>query len=169
MDVLFDWFRLHSDEFVIQLDTVEAAELTRNLLIDWIPIFEEKTVAYDILIPEQPFPAKLDPDGYARILNNLIQNALTHSRADNIQISLYKLEHHIKIQVADNGVGIKAEDLKHIFERLYQCEHPQSGKSSGLGLSIAAQLTEKMNGKLTAESAPGKGALFTLTFPLAAE
>ena len=48
IDVLFDWFKLNSDEFALEIQPVEAAELTRNILIDWIPIFEDKQVDYDI-------------------------------------------------------------------------------------------------------------------------
>ena len=54
IDVLFDWFKLNSNEFALEIQSVEAAELTRNSLIDWIPIFEDKQVDYDIDIPEQP-------------------------------------------------------------------------------------------------------------------
>lgn len=64
IDILFDWFKMRSDEFVIQTDSVETAELTRNILIDWIPVFEDKQIAYDLSIPEQPLWAELDPDGY---------------------------------------------------------------------------------------------------------
>ena len=167
IDVLFDWFKLNSDEFVMKIDTIEAAELTRNILIDWIPIFENKQIEYDISIPEQPFWVRLDPDGYMRILNNLIQNIIAHNHADKIRISLCGFENDIKIQLSDNGIGIKNEDLKHIFERLYKCNKGRSEKGSGLGLSIAYQLTEKMNGKIIAESESTKGTTFTLIFPFA--
>ena len=46
--MLFDWFKLNSDEFALEIQSVEVAELTRNILIDWIPIFEDKQVNYDI-------------------------------------------------------------------------------------------------------------------------
>ena len=52
IDILFDWFRLNSDEFALEIHPVEAAEFTRNILIDWVPIFEDKQVGYDIDIPE---------------------------------------------------------------------------------------------------------------------
>ena len=42
IDVLFDWFKLNSNEFALEIQSVEVAELTRNILIDWIPIFEDK-------------------------------------------------------------------------------------------------------------------------------
>ena len=166
IDVLFDWFKLNSDEFVLLIDPVEAVELTRNILIDWIPIFEDKQIDYSIDIPEQPFRVRLDPDAYMRVLNNLIQNVIVHSHADKIQISLSKQDMNMKIVVADNGVGIEKDDLKHIFERLYKCDKGRSEKGSGLGLSIVHQLVEKMNGTITAESTPGNGTMFALYFPL---
>ena len=166
IDVLFDWFKLNSNEFAMELQIVEAAELTRDILIDWIPILEDKQIAYNIDIPEQPFRVRLDTDGYMRILNNLIQNVISHSRADKIEIALTKKNHNMEITVTDNGIGIEKEDLKHIFERLYKCDKGRSEKGSGLGLSIVHQLVEKMDGTITAESTQGRGTTFLLFFPL---
>ncbi|MEY8234784.1 sensor histidine kinase [bacterium C-53] len=166
IDVLFDWFKLGSNEFSMNISTVDLTELTRNILIDWIPIFEDTQVDFSIDIPEQPFRVRIDPDGYMRILNNLIQNVISHSHADKIEISLSGQGGNIKILLRDNGVGIDKEDLKHIFERLYKCDKGRSEKGSGLGLSIVHQLVEKLNGTITVDSVPGKGTVFTLLFPL---
>lgn len=166
IDVLFDWFMLNSNEFALEIQSVEAAELTRNILIDWIPIFEDKQVDYNIDIPEQPVRVRLDTDSYMRILNNLIQNVISHSHADKIEIVLSKHGKNMKLLLADNGVGIEKEDLKHIFERLYKCDKGRSEKGSGLGLSIVHQLVEKMGGNITVESVPGKGTEFALFFLL---
>ncbi len=166
IDVLFDWFKLNSNEFALEPESVEAAELTRNILIDWIPVFEDRQLDYSINISEQPVRVRLDTDGYMRILNNIIQNVIAHSHADRIEISLSKQGENMKLLLADNGVGIEKEDLKHIFERLYKCDKGRSEKGSGLGLSIVHQLAEKMGGSITAESQPGKGTAFTLIFPL---
>ena len=166
IDVLFDWFKLNSNEFALEIHPVEAAELTRNILIDWIPIFEDKQVDYDIDILEQPVRVRLDTDSYMRIINNLIQNVIAHSHADKIKITLSKQGNNMRLLLADNGVGIEKEDLKHIFERLYKCDKGRSEKGSGLGLSIVHQLVEKMGGSITVESLPGKGTEFMLLFPL---
>lgn len=166
IDVLFDWFKLNSNEFAMELQTLEAAELTRDILIDWIPIFEDKQIEYSIDIPEQPFQVRLDTDGYIRILNNLIQNVVAHSHADKIEIALSKKNNCMEIVVTDNGIGIEKEDLKHIFERLYKCDKGRSEKGSGLGLSIVHQLVEKMNGTIAAQSTQGSETIFTLLFPL---
>ena len=166
IDVLFDWFKLNSNEFALEIHPVEVSELTRNILIDWIPIFEDKQVDYDIYIPEQPVRVRLDMDSYMRIVNNLIQNIIAHSHADKIKIALSKQGNHMELLLADNGVGIEKDDLKHIFERLYKCDKGRSEKGSGLGLSIVHQLVEKMGGSITVESFPGEGTEFMLLFPL---
>lgn len=167
IDLLFDWFKLNSNEFALEMRTVEGTELTRDALIDWIPLLEEQQMEYCIEIPEQPFRVRLDPDAYRRILNNLIQNVIAHSHADTLSISLSRQGQSMTVVVADNGIGIEREDLKHIFDRLYKCDKGRSEKGSGLGLSIARQLAEKMNGTIGAESTPGRGTTFTLRFPLA--
>lgn len=166
IDVLFDWFRLGSNEFSMNIAEIDLTELTRNILIDWIPIFEDTQIDFTIDIPEQPFRVQIDPDGYMRILNNLIQNVISHSHADKIEIALSEQNRNIKILLSDNGIGIGKEDLKHIFDRLYKCDKGRSEKGSGLGLSIVHELVEKLNGTITANSTPGKGTIFTLFFPL---
>ena len=166
IDVLFDWFKLGSNEFCMNIAEIDLTELTRNILIDWIPIFEDTQVDFTIDIPEQPFRVQIDPDGYMRILNNLIQNVISHSHADKIEVALSEQNRNIKILLSDNGIGIGKEDLKHIFDRLYKCDKGRSEKGSGLGLSIVHELVDKLNGTITADSTPGKGTIFTLFFPL---
>lgn len=166
IDVLFDWFKLNSDEFTMNISPTETAELTRDILIDWIPIFEDQQIAFTIEIPEQPFMVNLDPNGYMRILNNLVQNAVSHSQADHITIELSSQDSNVRLRISDNGMGIEKEELKHIFERLYKCDKGRTEKGSGLGLSIVSQLTKKMNGRIYADSTPGYGTVFTLLFPL---
>lgn len=167
LDVLFDWCRLNSNEFALSVGRAEAAEMTRDILIDWIPVFESRQIGYCIDIPEQPFWVRLDPDAYLRICNNLLQNAVDHSQAHVIRLSLSRQDGSMMLRIEDDGVGIPREELGRIFERLYQCGRGYPEKGSGLGLAIVRQLAEKMGGAVTADSAPGQGMAFTLLFPLA--
>ena len=166
IDVLFDWFKLNSSEFALSIEGVELAELTRNVLKDWIPIFEENHLDYEINIPERPLFAKVDLDGYARIINNLVQNVITHSRATQIKIEMTQEGNNIEIRITDNGIGIEKADLPHIFERLYKCDKGRSDKGSGLGLSIVRQMVEKMDGRITAQSEPNRYTAFIVGFPV---
>lgn len=167
IDVLFDWFKLNSNEFTMSIQREETAELTRSILIDWIPIFEDQNMEYSIDIPDQPVRVDVDPDSYLRIINNLMQNVVTHSQANIVHVYMKKQEDTMRLSVVDNGIGIGKDDLKQIFSRLYKCDKGRSEKGSGLGLSIAHQLAEKMGGQLSAESSPGQGTAFILTLPLA--
>lgn len=166
IDVLFDWFKLNSDEFALHMERTEAAELMRDILIGWIPILEERQVAYAVSISQKPLWVYLDRDGFARICNNLMQNVLAHSQASQIAVTLSGQGGNLTVILADDGVGMERADLEHIFERLYKCDKGRSKKGSGLGLSIVRQLTEKMGGQIRADSQPGKGTTFTLLFPL---
>lgn len=166
VDVLFDWFRLNSNEFTLAIEPMEITELTRCILKDWIPVFREKSLNYDIEIPEKRLMVNLDLDGYSRIINNLIQNVLSHSHADRIEISMQSSDKFVEIQVRDNGVGIAKEDLQHIFDRLYKCDKGRSEKGSGLGLSIVSQIVERMDGTITAKSELNEFTTFTIKFPL---
>ncbi len=165
IDVLFDWFKLNSDEFPLAMEPVETAELTREVIRDWIPVLEENGLAFDVSIPETPCMARLDADAYRRVLNNLIQNVVAHSRARRIGISLEADGRQIGVSVSDDGVGISESDLAHIFDRLYKCDMGRSEKGSGLGLSIAKQIVERMGGSISAESVPEKETTFTVRFP----
>lgn len=168
IDILFDWFKLNSSEFTLSIEQVELAELTRHILKDWIPIFEENNLSYEIELPEKPLLARVDMDGYARIVNNLIQNVINHSQATQIKIEMVTQDNQIEIRITDNGVGIEKSDLQHIFERLYKCDKGRSAKGSGLGLAIVQQLVKKMNGQITVQSEPSQYTIFTVYFALGA-
>lgn len=70
----------------------------------------------------------------------------------------------MEIWVKDNGRGIPARELDHIFDRLYKCDPARMGKGSGLGLSIVEQLVRLQNGGIRVTSEVGKGTSFLLDF-----
>ena len=85
------------------------------------------------------------------------------------RINLESVRHGrlVKIIVSDNGPGIPAEHLPHVFERFYQASGlgGDENRSNGLGLSIAKALVEAMNGKITIESRPGEGTQVSVELP----
>lgn len=166
-DELFDWFKIQSDDYAFSFEETEMTEMTRNILIDWIPIFEEANVDYDVDIPEQRILTMIDRESYRRVINNLVQNMITHSYATEIFLAVKKQSNVLFIQLKDNGVGIASEDLPHIFENLYTGDKSRSNKGSGLGLAIVQQLIQKMNGTISVESEPNKGATFLITLQTA--
>lgn len=167
IDVLFDWFKLNSNDFTMAVDDVEVGEATRCILKDWIPVFRENLLDFDIDIPEKSIIVNLDIDGYSRIINNLVQNILNHSHSDKIEIVIRTAGENVEICIRDNGIGIAKEDLQHIFDRLYKCDKGRSGKGSGLGLAIVHQIVELMGGTIVAQSKLNEYTAFIIKFPLA--
>lgn len=165
IDELFAWGKLNAGTEPLRLQRCDLAEMTREILKDWVPVWEEAGLRYTLAIPDQYLPVRLDGEGYARILNNLLSNVLAHSEATEVNVSVHAQGEAAFLCVQDNGKGIAMQDLPHIFERLYQGDASRR-HGSGLGLDIARQLTERMGGKIAAASSPGQGAQFTAHWPL---
>lgn len=162
LDNVFDWFKLNSNEFYLDLKDNEITELSRNIIKSWIVIFEEKDINFDIEIEEKEIICNLDQNAYARVINNIIQNAVEHSKTRKIQISIKEEGRKIFIIIKDFGVGIEPADLEHIFDRLYKCDKARNKVGSGLGLYITKELVEKMNGCIDVISEVGKGTEFKI-------
>jgi two-component system OmpR family sensor kinase len=120
----------------------------------------------------EPMRIRGDEEILRRILLILIDNALkyTPQSEDNpsgrITISLKRITKDAVVQIADTGIGIDPSDLPHIFERFYRADRARSRKGTGLGLSIAQTLVEQLGGRISAQSVPGKGSVFSLWLPL---
>ncbi len=165
--VLFEWVKLDAGEQIFYFELCDLNELSRNIMADWVPLLESHDLTYEIEIPETEYMTRVDSTAYTRILNNLLQNILTHSVASQVSLTVTETEQQAKIVVADNGKGISASDLPHIFERMYQCDHSRAAKGNGLGLSIAKELVSVHKGTITAASVPGAGTTFIIMLPKA--
>jgi signal transduction histidine kinase len=115
-----------------------------------------------------------DKDRLKQVLVNLLANAIKYTPSGGeVRISLGKLEDQAKIVVSDNGPGIPAEDLPHIFERFYRGEKSRTrsrdGKGFGLGLSIAYWIVRNHGGKIEVTSKEQQGTSFTVWLPLEGE
>lgn len=116
--VLFEWVKLDAGEQIFHFELCDLNELSRNIMADWVPLLESHDLTYEIEIPETEYMTRVDSTAYTRILNNLLQNILTHSVASQVSLTVTETEQQAKIVVADNGKGISASDLPHIFERI---------------------------------------------------
>lgn len=164
---LFEWVKLDAGEQVYHFGVFDLNEITRNSIAEWVPMLEAAGVAYEIEIPETEYPVRLDPNAYTRVLNNLLQNILAHSGASCVWLRVTEGEKEAQIEVTDNGKGVSPDDLPHLFERMYQCDHSRADGGNGLGLSIAKELISAHNGTINAQSTPGQGMTFTVLLPKA--
>lgn len=139
VDDLFTWSKLQAGAESLSLQDCDLAELTRQRLKDWVPLWEENRLDYELELPEQRVAVRLDPDAYGRVLNNLVSNVLRHSRATRLVIRLLPGPGRtVALQVSDNGVGIAPEALPHLFDRLYRADPSRSGPAAGWGWTSPA-------------------------------
>lgn len=164
---LFEWVKLDSKEQVFHFDIFDLNELSRNIIADWIPVLESSHFEYEFDIPEIEYFLRIDANAYTRIINNLLQNIITHSRGDKMTLRIFENKEQAQIVITDNGKGISSDNLPHIFERLYQCDHSRAAKGNGLGLAIAKELINAHKGTITVNSTPGMGTEFTILLPKA--
>lgn len=165
VNTLFEWVKLDAGEQIFHFELWDLNELSRSVMAEWVPLLENNHFSYEIEIPETEYTTRVDSTAYTRILNNLLQNVLTHSDGNQVSLTLKETEQQAKLLISDNGQGIAALDLPHIFERMYQCDHSRSAKGNGLGLSIAKELVSAHGGTITVSSVPGAGTTFLITLP----
>lgn len=162
---LFAWVKLDSGEQVFRFEVLDLNELSRNIIADWISVLENSNFEYEFDIPETEYLMCIDVNAYSRILNNLLQNVLIHSKGSKMTFYISENDLQAKITIADDGKGISPDHLPHIFERMYQCDQSRSAKGNGLGLSIVKELVAAHKGTIAADSTPDMGTIFTILFP----
>jgi two-component system sensor histidine kinase CiaH len=146
------------------LVTVAEKALDRTLpLAEKKNILIKNTIANDVSVAG-------DEASLTEVLVILLDNAIKYSsEKSEITLSADKQQKHVAIHVADHGVGIKATELPHIFDRFYRADtarSKQQARGYGIGLAIAKNIVEAHNGKISANSKPGKGSTFTVILPL---
>ncbi|MCX5795837.1 MAG: hybrid sensor histidine kinase/response regulator [Elusimicrobia bacterium] len=149
------------------------ANFSLNSLVQEIGQFfrreiESKGLAFKAIAPDHDVEIFADRDQIARVLTNLIHNALKFTRTGQIEIRAEEDQDLIRCSVADTGPGVAPEDIPRLFQKFSQPGKAHAAKGTGLGLSICREILEAHQGTICAESTPGKGARFIFTIPKAA-
>jgi two-component system phosphate regulon sensor histidine kinase PhoR len=149
----------------VQLGRVVArvAELMR-------PAAEKKGHKLVVDLGDGVHPVVGNAEYLERAIGNLVENAIKYTKEDGlIRVTVGGDQDHSTVEVADNGIGIAAEDLPRIFERFYRAERSRSREmgGTGLGLSIVKHIVQAHQGTIDVQSTPGQGSTFRLTFPAA--
>jgi two-component system phosphate regulon sensor histidine kinase PhoR len=127
-----------------------------------------KSISLDLDI-DGAQPIRCDENKLRQVLVNLVDNAVKYSpKGGRVELRVRSENGSCLIEVADEGLGIPAEERDRIFEKFYRLDPQQTQGvgGSGLGLYICRELVERMEGRLHVESEPGKGSRFTVELPL---
>jgi PAS domain S-box-containing protein len=150
----------------IEAKDMDLIEVVKTIMMLTKHQLESSQVEYEVNLPKAPFKICGDSAQIQQCLMNLIFNAIeSMPEGGKLTISggLDDGEGMVWLTVADNGQGIKPEDLPHIFEPFYSTK--VDGKGVGLGLSMTYGIIREHNGAIEVSSKPGKGAVFKIKLP----
>ena len=160
--------RLESRREKLNLESVCMGELLRDIQRDWNLRFSDKEVTLRLQLTEKLPRIQADRARMEQVMNNLLENALKFTPAKGeVVISAAPANGQLEIRVQDNGAGIPAADLPHIFERFYRADKARNraGGGTGLGLSIVKHLVQIHQGNVRAESREGRGTTIIIELP----
>ncbi len=152
----------------LQREEVAAADLLQAVRQSFAPIAEQAGVRLELDVASAPARLSIDPARMRQVLGNLMANALQHTpRGGHVRLAARQEAGAAVLEVEDDGAGIPAEALPHIFERFYRADPSRSEEEggSGLGLPIARSLVEAHGGTIDAHSRQGEGTTFTIRLP----
>ena len=162
---LLDVARIETGTLAVVPEPAEAATLVDRARSAFTSIGGRNSLAIDV---EPGLPLVMaDRRRIIQVLSNLLTNAARHSSESSlIRLNAVRDGVHVAISVADEGRGIPAENLPHLFRKFSRVQSEEQGGDTGLGLAICKGIVEAHGGRIWAESdGPGLGAHFTFTLP----
>lgn len=163
---LLDLSKIEAGENRPQLSPVRARELIVKASEDLRPQVEAKGLELSVDVPASLPPVLADRAQIERVIDNLVVNAVRHTRRGEIRIGAERRGGYVAVSVCDTGVGIPPEYLAHIFDKFVQVPGASAG-GAGLGLAISKSLVEAHGGQISVRSEVGRGTTFTFTLPAA--
>ncbi|MGX5439999.1 sensor histidine kinase [Bacillus thuringiensis] len=167
IDEIFNMAKLDADEILIKPELLELTEITREVLIEYLPEIKKNNLDLKLSLPKTKCFIMADYLSIIRIIDNLIKNAIFYGKEGKV-LGVELIESHKEFQLLiwDKGPGIAEHELDNVFERMYRSDQSRNfiNGGSGLGLSIAKSLVEKNQGRIWIESIPWNKTTFGISF-----
>ncbi|MGE7885780.1 sensor histidine kinase [Bacillus sp. NPDC094077] len=163
VDEIFNMAKLDANEFPLKEEELDFSEVTREVLIEFLPDLSKHNIELQVLIPESTCPIIADHLSLIRVIGNLIKNAICYGKDGKIiGVELLETDTEYELLIWDKGPGIPKHDLHNVFERMYRSEQSRNSSfgGSGLGLSICKALIEKNGGHIWVDSIPWERTTF---------
>ncbi|WP_286883808.1 cell wall metabolism sensor histidine kinase WalK [Aneurinibacillus sp. UBA3580] len=165
--------RYDAGQYALDLQPVNVRELLHHVTERFALRSQQENIALSLDVPESGLPrVKADRDNIIQVLDNLISNAMKYSSENTtVVIQAHEEENVVRIEIIDEGIGIRRRDLDRIFERFYRVDKARSRSmgGTGLGLSIARQIVLAHGGTIEIDSEWGKGTRVSFTLPIYGE
>jgi signal transduction histidine kinase len=160
---LLDLSRLESGALELRPEPTDVGQLAREVAAEFTPAAQRHRANVELQLAGEPIELDCDPERVAQVLRILLDNALVHTpEGTGVRVSAARANGHVRLEVSDRGLGIKRQNMPHIFEPFFTSNDEAQG--AGLGLAIARELAERMHGELSVRSVPGR-TTFSLELP----
>jgi len=159
--------RMEKGRLTYHFEEVNLGELAREVVATYSSLSEAHTLTLD-LPPDLP-PVQADPERLRQVLGNLLSNAIKFSpRGGRVNVSVQVEGGEVLVTVSDEGIGIPAEALPHLFEKFFRVDSSDQReiRGTGLGLAICKGIVEAHQGRIWAQSQEGAGTTITFSLPL---
>ncbi len=161
---LLDLQRIDAGRMQASFRPCDLVEFVSQIVAAFRPYCERKNIK--LLTQLTPCESVyLDVEKFDKVLYNLLSNAMKFTDpGGRIAVTVEPAGDHVRMQVIDTGIGIRKEQIPHLFERFRQAEGSvnRSHEGSGLGLALAKELVELHGGQISVESLTGEGTTFTV-------
>ena len=169
---LLDISRFEASGGKLEVREVDLQRLLTTLESSFTVLANQRDIAFSVN-HSRGLPPKVywDEDRINEVLGNLLSNAFKFTpRGGKVALDVAPLDDTVVVSVRDNGAGISASHLPHIFDKFFQADNQAQAatKGTGLGLAIAREIVEAHGGKITVESRVGQGTTFVVTLPVEA-
>jgi len=161
--------RIEAGRLQLSFELLRMERLVASIMEAIKPLAGNKGIALSAEAPAQLPSLEGDRNRLEQVMNNLLSNALKFTpEGGRVAISLAGEDDHIKVGVADTGVGIPPDELARLFQKFSRASNAaaRAVEGTGLGLYISRAIVERHGGRIWAESEPGKGSTFWFTLPL---
>ena len=154
---------LQSNPAAFEMERVDPNELIYDLHDRNGSLFTEKKLTFERSLPDDPLPdIRSNEDRLSQVLTIFLDNARKYTpEGGKVTLGAEQMENGVRFFVRDTGIGMDEETQRLAFDRFHQAERSHSDKGSGLGLSIAKEVLQKMGVEINVKSAPGKGSEFS--------
>ena len=169
IDDLLDMSRLESGKFILQRQRLSLRDTIRSAIYELGNLIKEKAILIVDNMPEGLPEIEADESRIKEVMLNLVGNAIKFSgEGGKITVNAQATPNEILVQIIDQGIGIPAEALPHLFQKFYQINGSNTRTRGGLGIGlyITKQIVEAHGGQIRVESKLDEGSTFSFTLPL---
>ena len=166
LKTLMDISEAETGTMRLELTDIDLPALIRDVIDLYQILAEDKKIALTAKLPDR-LQIRVDRNRIQQALANLLDNAIKYTEpGGNVEVAAYQKDQEAILTVKDSGMGISAEDLPRIWDRLYRGDKSRNEKGLGLGLSLVKAVVRAHHGSVEVASEVGRGSVFTVSLPM---